>query len=145
MGTMRQSKLQTSLGDDWEDVVQEANLRCLRYQHNQEYERILTTVIRNVALDVLVKRKQDRKMYDQISAEDRQEAYTPNFGLIEDVRRVLRKHWNQKERDAIFLYFTGQASLRDIQKDLGKSTTDTHRFMGASIVTLKEELEDYAP
>ena len=147
----RQNSLKESLGDDWEDIVQEAKMKCLQYQDNSEYNRILTRVIHNLALNALDARETE----DGIKREERNEllvaaagmsegTYNPDFGAIADVQRILRKHWNGPERDAIFLYLTKQVSLRDLQGDLGKSTTDTHRFMVDSLALLKAELRDYA-
>ncbi len=149
--TFRQNDLRRSLGDDWEDVIQDAKMRCLRYTHNPEYDRILKKVVHNTAVDFLKRRERNENILTEEqervlieSQGGRELAYNPDFGAIADVQRVLRKHWNQEERDAIYLYITKQVSLQFIRQILKKSKTEVFRFMQSATEVLKSELRDYS-
>ncbi len=149
--TFRQNSLRKSLGDEWEDVIQDAKMRCLRYTYNPEYDRILKKVIHNTAVDFLKRRERRENILteeqERVAIESqgmRELTYKPDFGAIADVQSALRKHWNKEESDAIYLYLTRQVSLPAIQKILKKSKTECFRIMFNALEVLKYELREYA-
>jgi len=143
--TLSQARLRARLGHEWEDVVQEAKMKCIKHEGKEYYDRYLTVAIKNEAINVL----RHRAAVEMVSLDEREEngpktlnseehSYSTDYGAIHDCNTFMRKRWNSAERDAIFLYFTGQISIRQAGKIAGKENT-----RGFGLAWLKEVKETF--
>lgn len=122
--------LRRRLGAEWEDVVQQAKLHCLKHKDKNYYEQYLTRTIHNIAINWL----EHRAVVDMVSLGERafsRVGSTPEVDLAApiDLERFMREHWTQQERDAIFLALTGQVSYEEAGEMLGKSRRTMYRWL----------------
>ncbi len=143
--TLSQKRLRYRVGDDWEDVVQEAKMKCIKHEGKEYYDRYLTVAIKNEAIDVLKR----RSIIEMVSLDEREEhgpktlnseehSYSTDYGAILDLNTFMRKRWNRVERDAIYLYFTKQVSIREAGRIAHKAKT-----RGFGLAWLKEVKETF--
>lgn len=129
----KQRWLKKKVGPEWEDIMQDARLRCLPYELKDYYMSYFSRAVTNGAINYL---RHQTKM-EMISISDREEkpidvaelSYEVNFEANCDVRRFMMERWSAIERDVIFMFFTDQISVRGACAMLGKSRTCTHVWL----------------
>jgi len=144
-------KLKRQVGDDWEDIVQEATINCMRYVGQPYYNKCLTKTIYNEAYTFLHKRRKD----NVVSLDERDKdgpktfnileySYLTDFGAIYDLNRFMISRWDEAERNIIFLFFTKQITVRYASGLLGKPLASTYRWLMNVKKTFHRGLSDYA-
>ena len=148
MDEMRRKSLKIACGEEWQDIVQEAKLKCLGVQNEKFYQAYLFRSVNNLAINHLKEKAKmptvsfdtDREVTDQLV----EQGYTTNFAAIHDVSEFMRRHWNQKERDAIYASFVCGATQLEIAEALGISPTTAVRWLQFVKTLFREGLSDYA-
>ena len=148
MDEMRRKSLKIACGEEWQDIVQEAKLKCLGVQNEKFYQAYLFRSINNLAINHLKEKAKmptvsfdtDREVTDQLA----EQGYTTNFEAIHDVSEFMRVQWNQNERDAIYASFVRGATLHETADALGVSSTTAHRYLQWVKALFKRGLSDYA-
>jgi len=146
--TSRQRWLKKSVGDDWDDVVQEATMKCLNQSAQPYYDAYLSRAITNEAINFL----KHRSLVEMVSLTDREErypflseySYEIDFGAIKDLRDFMLPRWSALERDVIFMFFTDQIPIRVVAEMLKKSRMSTQRWLQGVKREFKERLSEYA-
>ena len=145
---MKRRSLRLACGEEWEDLMQEARLKCLSIMSEPYYQAYLHQTINHLAMNYL----RDKAMMPMVSSdtspdvmEDLEgQSYETDFGAIHDINKFMRLHWNQEERDAIYASFTRQATVEDSAEALNMPTMTTHRWLKNVKKMFVEELGDYA-
>jgi len=129
----KQRWLKKKVGSEWEDILQDAQLRCLPQIGKDFYNAYFSRAISNAAINFL----RHRASMDLISISDRDEkpidieglSYEVNFETNYDVRKFMQDRWTASERDVIFMFFTSQIPVRVASQMLGKSRTRAHVWL----------------
>ena len=145
---IKRKSLKISCGQEWPDIVQEAKLKCLLFMDEDFYQAYLFRTINNLALNYLKKKERMSSVFadpnqDMMDNLDEMR-YEIDFGAVHDVGKFMRAFWNQKERDAIYGFFTGKATVRDCSEELGLTVTTAQRWLSHVKNAFKEELGEYA-
>ena len=145
---IKRKSLKVSCGQEWPDIVQEAKLRCLSVLDKDFYQAYLFRTINNLALNYLKKKERMSSVFsdpNQDLMDNLDELhYAIDFGAKHDISKFMRSHWNQKERDAIFAFFTNKATVRDCSDTLDVTPTTAQRWLSKVKRLFKEELGEYA-
>ena len=136
----KQRWLKKKVGPEWEDIMQNARLRCLPHELKDYYMGYFSRTITNGAINYL----RHQASVELVSISDREEkpiemhglSYETNFEANYDVRKFMMDHWSAPERDVILMFFIGQISIRGASEMLRRSRMDTHRWLNRA----KEEL-----
>ena len=149
--TLKQQNLKQQVGEDWDDIIQTAKLRTLKYYGKLEYNRILTRTIHNLAVNLLTGREVEERaktrLQETVKAQSTgihgELAYETDFGAIHDVRQTLSQ-WPQNYRDAFQLYFSGEITFREAQRMLRMTHGFAYRWLRKAKKSFKKELQSYA-
>ena len=131
--TGKQRWLKKKVGADWDDLVQDARVRCLAQETEPFYVAYLSRAITNAAINFL----RHQATIEMISISDREEkpisveqlSYESTFETNYDIRKFMMSRWSASEQDVIFMYFTDQISVRVASEMLKKSRTQTHVWL----------------
>ena len=140
----KQRWLKKKVGAEWEDIMQDARLRCLPHELKDYYMGYFSRTITNIAINFL----RHQTSVELISISDREEkpiemqglSYETNFEANYDVRKFMMDHWSAPERDVILMFFIGQLSVRGASEMLGRSRMDTHRWLNCAKEQLRKGL-----
>lgn len=131
--SVEQRWLKKQVGAEWDDLLQDAWLRCQSKIGEEFYDVYFGRAITNGAINFL----RHRSSVELVSISDREEkpidvaglSYETNFETNYDVRKFMMDRWSATERDVIFMFFTDQISVRGACAMLGKSRTRTHVWL----------------
>ena len=145
---IKRKSLKISCGGEWPDIIQEAKLKCLSFMDKDFYQAYLCRTINNLALNYLKKKERMSSVFSDPSQDlmdtlDEQR-YEIDFGAVHDVSEFMRAHWNQEERDTIYGFFIGKATVRDCSEELGMTVAAAQRWLSNVKSTFKQELGEYA-
>ena len=141
----KQRWLKKKVGDEWEDIMQEARLRCLKQTSQPYYDAYFSRAVSNAAINFL----KHRASVELVSITDREDkpiavselSYEVNFETNYDVRKFMMDHWSALERDVIFMFFIGEISIRRASEMLGRSRMDASRWLQAAKEKLRKGLQ----
>ena len=145
---IKRKSLKISCGEEWPDIIQEAKLKCFLFMDKDFYQAYLCRTINNLALNYLKKKERMSSVFSDPSQDlmdnlDEQR-YEIDFGAVYDVSKFMRKNWNQEERDMIYGFFIGKATVRDCSEELGMTVTTAQRWLSNVKRAFKQELGEYA-
>lgn len=140
--------LRKRVGDDWQDIVQEARLRCMAQSAQPYYAVYLGRAVINTAINFL----RHRSRVEMVSLNEREErshntwenSYEIDFGVIHDLREFMMPRWTAQERDVIFMFFTEQITIREAATMLKRSRSRVHVWLGKVKEIFREKLSEYA-
>ena len=128
----KQRWLKKKVGAEWDDILQDARLRCLSQTAQPYYEAYLSRAITNAAINFL----RHRTSVELVSITDREDKpfdpemyYEVNFETNYDVRRFMLSRWSAQERDVIYMFFTRQIPVRVASDMLGTSRSTAQRWL----------------
>jgi len=145
---MKRRSLRIACGEEWEDLLQEARLKCLSVMSEPYYQAYLYQTVSHLAMNYL----RDKIKMPTVSSDTSPDImedlegrwYETDFGAIYDVNKFMRLHWEQKERDVIYASFTHQATVEDCAEALDIPTMTAHRWLKNVKKMFVEELGAYA-
>ena len=145
---IKRKSLKLSCGQEWPDIVQEAKLKCLSFMDEDFYQAYLFRTINNLALNYLRKKEMMSSIFvdpNQNKMENLDEMrYEIDFGAVYDVSKLMRKNWDQEDRDIIYQFFVGKATLFECAAALEITPTTMQRWLSNVKKMFKEELGAYA-
>ena len=139
--------LKKKVGDEWPDIVQESRLRCIPQSEEPYYAVYLGRAVTNTAINFLRRRSR----IEMVSFNEREEmnyntwenSYEIDFGIIHDLRKFMLARWDAQERDAIFMFFTKQITVREAARMLKRSRSAVDRWLRDVRNIFKTQLSDY--
>ena len=141
----KQRWFKRKMGSDWDDVMQEARIRCIGHMDKPYYDAYFSRALTNAAINYL----RHRTKVELVSITGREEkpidaselSYEVNFEVNYDVRRFMMGRWTALERDVIFMFFTRQVPVRVAAAMLGRSRTRTHVWLMGVRRQFREEMK----
>lgn len=143
---MRLLELAMYLGDEYEDIVQEAKIKCIGYEGTDGYKPKLLKTIHNMGINELKRRfAQKNEGFNMVSMEDCREI--ASHGAADeriDVRRALSRLFQPLEAQVMLDYLGGTITCREVSFILGVSLGKAHMILTIGIEKLQRELRAYA-
>ena len=145
---IKRKSLKLSCGQEWPDIVQEAKLKCLSFMDEDFYQAYLFRTINNLALNYLKKKERMSSVFSDPNSDLMENLdemrYEIDFGAVHDVSKFMKLHWDQEDRDVIYQFFVGKATLFECAAVLGMTPTTVQRWLSNVKKMFKEELGEYA-
>lgn len=139
--------LKIKLGDEWDDVLQEAFLKTIKKKMTTEhFKRYLFMTIRNTALDkIKVQRQRQESLYQHYSDNSvKQDIFADGIEVIVDVRNFFKHHsYSNSQILALYMHFLGGISQAGLSKMFGGTQQKWGVFLYGTKALMKEELSDY--
>ena len=145
---MRLSALRASLGDEWDDINQQAYIKCLPYINNKGYLKIYQAALHSLALDRLKQRNFELRTFtplDDIS--EAEEPYTETDMETSTEIRVALQRFTKQEQEWIMGWVTGKMTLVDISNAIRGRSGSHHmygeRFITRALTQLREDIKSH--